>query len=191
VAVPVPLPELLAAIDGSSVLTLEFKADLAEYLATYGNPPVHSLEEIVKGGWIHQALEPVFARHLAAKGRDSRDYQIALAKRAALQQLILRLMEEQKLDALAYPTLRRKPARVGDPQGGATCQLSASTGFPAISMPAGFTADGLPVGLELVGRAWDDAKLVGYAYAYEQATHHRRAPGRTPARSGLPRISWR
>ena len=58
-------------------------------------------------------------------------------------------MEEQKLDALLYPTMKRKPARIGEPQGGSNCQLSASTGFPAISMPAGFTGDGLPVGNNL------------------------------------------
>ena len=60
-------------------------------------------------------------------------------------------------------------------------------------MPAGFTADGLPVGVELLGRPFDDAKLVSYAYAYEQATHHRRAPARTPALHGgssVPIISW-
>jgi hypothetical protein len=60
-------------------------------------------------------------------------------------------------------------------------------------MPAGFTADGLPVGVELLGRAFEDGKLVGYAYAYEQATHHRRAPARTPALRGetnVAAISW-
>jgi hypothetical protein len=173
---------------------LEFKEDLAKYLATYGNPPVHSLEEIVRGGLFHAALEPAFNRYLASKGRESHDYRIALAKRTAIQQTILMLMEEEKLDALVYPTLRRKPARINEPQGGNGCQLSASTGFPAITVPAGFTADGLPVGIELLGRAFDDAKLVSYAYAYEQATHHRRAPLRTAAlggRSNLPLLTWK
>src|ERR1700686_2221336 len=102
-------------------------------------------------------------------------------------------MEDDKLDALLYPTLRRKPALINEPQGGSTCQLSASTGFPAITVPAGFTADGLPVGVELLGGAFDDAKLVSYAYAYEQATHRRRAPARTPALGGrltVPLLTW-
>ena len=193
VTVSVPLPELNAALDGSSVINAEFKEDLAKYLASSGNPPVHSLEEIVRGGLFHASLTGVFNTRVASKGRDSREYQIALAKRAAIQQTILKLMEDQKLDALVYPTLRRKPARIDDPQGGSTCQLSASTGFPAISMPAGFTADGLPVGVELLGRAFDDAKLVSYAYAYEQAGHHRRAPARTPplhGASAVPLMTW-
>ena len=189
-AVPVPMPELQAALDGSSVINAEFKEDLGKYLAGSGNPPVHSLEEIVRGGLYHSSLSGVLNLRVASKGRDSREYQIAMAKRTAIQQVMLKLMEDQKLDALLYPTLRRKPARVGEPQGGSTCQLSASTGFPAISMPAGFTADGLPVGVELLGKAWDDAKLAGYAYAYELATHHRRAPARTPALTRVGMVSW-
>lgn len=193
VATSVPLPELTAALNGSSVINAEFKEDLANYLSKSGNPPVHSLEEIVHGGLIHAALAQAMEVRLASKGRDSREYQLALAKRAAVQQTILKLMEDQKLDALVYPTLTRKAALIGDPQGGSTCQLSASTGFPAISMPAGFTADGLPVGVELLGRPFEDAKLVSYAYAYEQATHHRRAPARTPPLHGaatVPLTTW-
>ncbi len=191
--VPVPMPELMAALDASSVINSEFKEDLANYLAQNGNPPVHSLEEIVRGGLLHSALETTMNTRLTSKGRDSSEYRLAFAKRTVLQQTILKLMQDQKLDALVYPTLRRKPARIGDPQGGSTCQLSASTGFPAITMPAGFTGDGLPVGVELLGRAFDDAKLVSYAYAYEQATHRRRAPARTPALGGklnLPLLNW-
>ena len=192
-AVSVPMPELMPALDGSSVINAEFKEDLANYLAKNGNAPVHSLEEIVHGGLIHASLETVLNTRLASKGRDSREYKIALAKRTAIQQTIQRLMEDQTLDALVYPTMKRKTARIGEPQGGSTCQLSASTGFPAISMPAGFTGDGLPVGVELLGRPFDDAKLVSYAYAYEQATHRRRAPARTPALGGrlnIPPVTW-
>jgi amidase len=192
-ATSVPMPDLTAALDGSSVINAEFKEDLADYLAKNGNPPVHSLDEIVHGGLYHASLEAGLNARLASKGRDSYEYKVALAKRSALQLIILKLMDDQKLDALVYPTLRRKPALIGVAQGGSTCQLSASTGFPAISMPGGFTADGLPVGVELLGRAFDDAKLVSFAYAYEQATHHRRAPARTPAlagRTSVPLISW-
>ena len=192
-AVAVPMPELTAALEGSSVINTEFKEDLANYLSKNGNPPVHSLDEIVRGGLLHSSLEAVMNIRLASKGRDSHEYQIALAKRTAIQQTILKLMEDQKLDALVYPTMKRRPARTGEAQGGSNCQLSASTGFPAISVPAGFTADGLPVGIELLGRAWDDAKLVSYAYAYEQATHRRRPPARMPALGGgsnLQPITW-
>src|SRR6185436_13214033 len=83
-------------------------------------------------------------------------------------------------DALAYPTLRRKPALIGEAQGGTNCQLSATTGLPAISMPAGFSNDGLPIGLELLGGAWEEARLLKYAYAWEQASKLRKPPFSTP-----------
>jgi hypothetical protein len=87
-----------------------------------------------------------------------------------------------KLDALAYPTGVRRPALIGDPQLGVNCALSAQTGLPSISTPAGFTADGLSTRLELMGRAFSDSRLVELAHAYEQAGPRRRQPYSAPAR---------
>ena len=70
---------------------------------------------------------------------------------------------------------------IGEMQMGTNCQLSANSGLPAITVPGGFTADGLPVGVELLGRAWTEPQLIKFAYAYEQTTHHRRPPASTPA----------
>ena len=72
-AVAVPMPDLMADLNGSSVINTEFKEDLANYLANNGNPPVHSLEEIVRGGLFHASLEGVLNARVAAKGRDSRE----------------------------------------------------------------------------------------------------------------------
>ena len=103
-----------------------------------------------------------------------------MVKRRALRAVVLAALEEQRIDALAYPTMRRKPVLIGDTQAGSNCQLSATTGLPAISMPAGFTVDGLPIGLELLGGAFTEATLLKYAYGWEQATKPRRAPFSTP-----------
>lgn len=189
----IKMPELNDLLNGSSVIDYEFKEDLAAYLARYSNPPVKTLQEIVDKGLYHSMLEAVLKRRLAAKGRDSDDYRKAVEKRKEVQQAILKVMADQKLDALAYPTIRRKPVHIGEQQPGSTCQLSATTGFPAISMPAGFTPDGLPTGLELLGVPFDDARLVSFAYAFEQAAHHRRAPALTPAlglRTMAGVLSW-
>ena len=67
-------------------------------------------------------------------------------------------MDSLGLDALVYPTMRRRPVVPGDVQLGSTCALSAQTGLPALSIPAGFTSDGLPVGIELLGRAFGDVQ---------------------------------
>ena len=70
---------------------------------------------------------------------------------------------------------------IDETQMGSNCQLSANSGLPAIVVPGGFTPDGLPVGLELLGRAWSEPQLIKFAYSYEQATRHRRPPVSTPA----------
>ena len=54
--------------------------------------------------------------------------------------------------------------------------FSPSTGFPAITVPMGYTGATLPAGLQFFGRAWSEPTLLGLAYSYEQATHHRRPP---------------
>jgi amidase len=88
-------------------------------------------------------------------------------------------MDQHRLDALVAPT--------GDPAfttdlvngdhytGGGTSTLPAVAGYPHLTVPAG-QVFGLPVGLSFFGRAWSEPRLIALAYAFEQATHHRRAP---------------
>ena len=91
------------------------------------------------------------------------------------------LLTEQNLDALLYPTIRQTARPIGQGQPGSACQLSAVSGLPAITVPAGFAQDDMPVGLELLGAPWSEPTLIGLAYAFEQATHHRRPPDFTPS----------
>src|SRR4029079_13949958 len=102
------------------------------------------------------------------------------------------LMNQRNITAFVYPTLRRKPEVIGKPQQGSNCQLSAATGFPAMSMPAGFTADGLPVGMDLLGQPWSEPTLLKVAYAYERLVAPRKPPKTGPPltfeyREGSPR----
>jgi hypothetical protein len=91
------------------------------------------------------------------------------------------LLDSLELDAIAYPTVRQKPVFPGQVQPGSTCPLGAQSGLPSIAMPVGFTADGLPTSVELLGRAFSDVRLVQLAYAFEQSGTRRRAPSTTPA----------
>ncbi len=140
-----------ALMQGSGVIAHEFKFDLMDYLAASPGAPVASLGDILDGGLHHAALEAPFRRRNTPTSRDSEEYRAALAKRVQIRQAIETLLQEQNLDALAYPTIRRIPARVGAPQFGSNCSLSANSGLQAISFPAGFTAGGIPVGIELIG----------------------------------------
>ena len=168
----------------TSVIDMEFKADLAGYLKTVPDAPVRSLGDIIERGLYHSAIESSLRHRNNAAGRDSEGYRRAMIKRGALRSAVLAAFEEHRLDALAYPTMRRKPALIGEPQGGSTCQLSAATGLPALSMPAGFTDEGLPIGLELLGAAFAEPRLLGLAHAFEAHERVRRPPFSTPALVG-------
>src|SRR6185437_15394345 len=86
------------------------------------------------------------------------------------------------LDALAYPTAQREAPMIVDTGGGggSTCQLSATTGLPAMAVPVGFTRDGLPAGMELLGAAFTEPTLLKIGYGWEQAAKPRRPPYTTP-----------
>ena len=178
--VDVEIPGLDSILSGSSVIAHEFKWDLIDYLAATPGAPVGSLQDILDGGLYHVALEGTFRRRSQAESRDSEEYREALSKQAAVRRAVIATLDELRLDALVYPTMRSRVAQIGDPQRGSNCQLSASAGLPALSMPAGFIAGGLPVALELLGPPLGDARLLALGFAYEQTSEPRRAPTRTP-----------
>ena len=178
--VDITVPGMDDLLRDSSVIADDFKFDLMAYLAKQPNAPVKSLGEIIDRGLHHAELDGTFRLRNQPEKRESEHYRQAMVKRRALRAAVMATLEEMRIDALAYPTLRRKPTLIGEAQGGTNCQLSATTGLPAISMPAGFTNDGLPVGLELLGGAWEEARLLKYAYAWEQASKLRKAPFSTP-----------
>src|SRR5439155_10882482 len=149
--VEVVIPGLEEQMTGSSVINAEFKFDLLDYLARYPNAPVHSLGEILDSGRYHASLEGNFRTRNRPEKRETEEYRRAMVKRSAVRQLMIAAFDEHQVQALAYPTLRRPPAIIGEPQRGSNCQLSPSTGLPVIAIPAGFTDGGVPVGVELLG----------------------------------------
>jgi amidase len=114
----------------------------------------------------------------------SADYDGLLAIRDDLQVAVAKFFADGEYDALVYPSLRQPGAPLGDaPPKKEAADLVGIIGYPAISVPAGVTSDGMPVGLELLGTPFTEAALLGYAYDYEQATHHRLPPTSVPALS--------
>lgn len=188
--VRVRMPDLEGLLNveptGFFVLAHDFKTDINAYLAAHPTAPVRSLTEILASGRYDPVLDELLRVSESMNEESELIYLRALAQRERIREGVLTLMTEQQLDALAYPTIRRPAAPLGEPQSGSNCQLSAKSGLPAISIPAGFTDEGLPVGLELLAGPWEESTLLGMAFAFEQATRHRRPPPLTPGSSRAP-----
>ena len=165
---------------GNLIIREDFKFDFNSYLASHPAAPVHSLQEVLASGKFHPALKDNLTSSEAIDSRDTKEYVDHRLKREVLRQAIYKVMADNRVDALAYPTIRRKANLIGEAQPGTNCQFASNSGLPAIVVPGGFTSDGVPVGVELLGRAWSEPQLIKFAYAYEQATHHRRPPTSTP-----------
>ncbi len=173
-----------------TVLLYELKAGMASYLADYGpHAPIQSLADVIAYNEKHRATEmPFFAQEhfvsaQAKGGLDSQEYRDALAnnQRYSRQEGIDRVMQEHRLDALVAPTCG--PAWLtdfinGDASGGSFTSPAAVAGYPHITVPCGFV-QGLPCGLSFVAGAWAEGPLIAMAYAYEQASPQRKAPGYT------------
>jgi amidase len=169
------------------ILLFEFKADLNAYLGGLGpSVKVRSLADVIAFNEREKAREmPFFAQELFVQAEKkgpltSPAYRRALATcRSRARVLgIDAVMTKLRLDAIVAPT--GSPAWPtdllnGDHFVGASSTPAAVAGYPSITVPAG-TVHGLPVGLSFIGRAWSEQKLIALAYAFEQATKHRRPP---------------
>ena len=165
----------------TSVINFETNFDLQDYLAATPGAPALTARRILERGLFHDAMTGRIVAMDTTGVRDSEAYRRALARQPVLRARLVAAMDSLGVDAIAYPTSRRRPVLVGEPQPGGTCGLSAHSGLPSLSAPAGFTNDGLPVGIEFLGRPFSDVRLVGLAYALERLGDRRAPPSTTPA----------
>ncbi len=173
--------------DESTVLHYEFKADLNAYLASLGpNASIHNLEELIAFNEAHRDTElrffgqEAFLRAQEKGPLTDQAYLDALAKcrQLARAEGIDALMDRHQLDAIVAPA--GGPAGVtdlvyGDRNVGGSSSPAAVAGYPNITVPAGHVA-GLPVGMSFFGRAYSEPILLRIAFAFEQATEHRKPP---------------
>ena len=173
----------LDRLESARVLQYEFARDFDRYLSTLEDPPYDSLAAIIESGTV---AEPVAERIRESEILDvdydrldeNLGYLRRLDRRRQLRVDTERRMVEADLDALLYPPSAVPPVKIPEHQPFAElrCELAAHTGLPAVVVPAGYTDEGLPVGVELLGREFDESRLLELAYAYEQASGHRRPP---------------
>lgn len=169
-------------LQDASVIGLEFKFDFDRYLANTPSAAVRSLAELVALGLYHEVLgSGALQASLDVETLDTDEYRERRARRDEVRSAVETLLDEYELTALLYPTIRQTARPVGQRQPGSNCALSAISGLPAITVPAGYAEDGMPVGLEMIGREFAESDLIRLAYAYEQATDHRKPPHSTPS----------
>jgi amidase len=115
--------------------------------------------------------------------------------RRAIRELVENLLARYGLDAFVIqydstPPLAKNVSGAAAPSGGRDSRtlrgggIVSSTGLPGIVMPAGYTKDNLPVGIEFIGKSFDDLRLLQIAYGYEQASKKRKSPQTTPPLPG-------
>ena len=170
-----------------SLSSFEFKSDLNDYLADQPNAPVQSLDEIIaSGGFLPSNEATLIVRNSRGALENDPQYLDIVQNRPTLtQEALLAALEENDLDALFFPTSTEPAALFGEPiVTGSANRLSPFSGFPEITVPAGYTSEGLPVGISFLGEAFSEAELITLAYSYEQATLNRIAPKTTPALPG-------
>ena len=169
------------------MLLTEFKAGLNAYLATTdpAQVPYRSLTDIIafnRGEPRELAVfdQDIFEMAEATNGLDDPAYREALAtsRRLAREEGIDRLMAEHRVTVLIAPT--GGPAWPtdlvnGDHFGGSASQMAAVAGYPHLTVPMGFVGP-LPVGISFIGGRWEDARVLSYGYAFEQATQALRPP---------------
>jgi amidase len=169
------------------VLLYEFKAGLEAYFASLGpKARAKTLADAIAFNERNREREmPFFGQEIFLKAQEKGPlatpaYREALEKCARLSRRegLDAVLDRHRLDAIVAPT--GAPAWVIDPVSGdhyvgGNSTPAAVAGYPCVTVPMGFVF-GLPVGLSFIGRAWAEAALVRLAFAFEQATRHRRPP---------------
>lgn len=203
--VDVRIPRWVLDVKGefyNAVRYPEFVAQIADYLKTLGPKAPKTIEDLIEratavtgprgdGAGPNPARWGLLRRESGSVKMDDARYSAVRDHGLPLIRGIIEgVLAADKLDAIVYPTSPRRPVLIASPPevpGGAAASpsnLANLTGFPDLIVPAGFTGDGLPVGLSFMGRAFSEPRLLALGYAFEQITKARRLPVQTPRLEG-------
>jgi amidase len=167
---PFVVPEIDSISGVGTQTPARFKEDLTRWIVKHPGVPFPSnMWDYVVGA------KPVEEDPATIQGaRDEQRYRDAFTK----------AMDISRIDAVIFPSWTQLPQINGGvhlaPPACCLTFVGSSLQWPELSVPSGYLGEGLPQGLEMLGRAWDEGKIMGYAYAYEQATHYRRPPPTVP-----------
>jgi Asp-tRNA(Asn)/Glu-tRNA(Gln) amidotransferase A subunit family amidase len=181
---PVVIPKIKELLAKRSGAPGETDQSFRNYYGRSAHPPFKTPQEavaspdfskVVKRSQERFKRQPDWAKHYES-----------LKAQEELMTIFLKVMADHRLDAIVHKGVEHQPTLIKDgiappfvDQKGAPNLNTFLVYVPTIVVPAGFTRDNLPAGLCFIGRPYDDGNLIKLAYAYEQATRHRRPPAST------------
>ncbi len=180
--------DLIQALTESSLGGAERRVAHNWYLSRLPtSAPIHNVNEMVA-----QAPDLVLPAVRNAAKAGSLDHNArflaGLHKETEIREALIALMDKYQLDALVYPYKTSPAAKIvgadvgrdPDETAAGNNNVSANTGLPAVTFPAGLTKDGLPIGMQFLGRPFSEPRLIALTYAYEQSAPPRQPPALVP-----------
>jgi len=183
---PVTIPDFDELVKATGFCS-RFRYDINNYLKTLGDSSeIKTLQDVVDQEKFRPENNGAFkwAMSIAADVKPAEQEPPCIdvegdPRRKALLNAVVAMMDRLELDALIYPSWSNPPRKIGDsesPHGNNSPVIAPHSGQPAITVPMGYFDNSLPLGLQILGRPFSEEKLFQFAYAYEQATQHRKPP---------------
>ncbi|MBA2617597.1 MAG: amidase [Rubrobacter sp.] len=185
---PVEVPDLQRYIEVTSLYLSQSRYDIDGFLATM--PGSHTVSELYDTKRFHPRLDlfTAIAEEAPEHPEEDPNYHKGLAAREEFRRAILNVMAFQNLDAILFPNSQVLPPTREELDDWkwtvltfpTNALIAAQADLPSVSLPAGFSEGGVPVGFELVGKPYGEAGLLGLAHAYERAASPRKSPESAP-----------
>lgn len=188
---PIVIPKLKELLAKRVSSATEMEESFKLFFSRSANSRFKSLGEMIRSPDFAKVFR--YAQNRLQAGADGLRRHEYLMARDELMIVVLKVMADHKLDAIVHKGVEHQPTLIKDgvnPPWVNTKGVPSLNTFlvfvPAIVVPAGFTTDNLPAAITFMARPYDEATAIKLAYAYEQATHHRRPPSTTPRRTDEP-----
>ena len=192
---PVEVPDLMGHIETTSLYLSQSRYDIDGFLST--RPGSHTVGELYDTKRFHPRLDlfTAIAEEAPEHPEEDPGYHKGLAAREEFRRAILNVMASHNLDAILFPNSQVLPPTRKELDDWkwtvltfpTNALIAAQADLPSVSLPAGFSEGGVPVGFELVGKPYGEADLLGLAYSYEKAASPRRSPESAPPLPDEPR----
>jgi amidase len=181
---PIVIPKIKELLAKRSGGPGDSDQSFKNYYGRSANPPFKTPQEVIAAPDFTKAVKRSQERF--KRQPDTTKHYESLKAQDELMTNLLKVMADNRLDAIVHKAVEHQPTLIKDgiappftDQKGAPHLNTFLVYTPTIVVPAGFTRDNLPAGVCFIGRPYDDGNLIKFAYAYEQATHHRKPPAST------------